>query len=491
MELIASPKAGSKPARDVPPGRAALFILLTSGYFIFFTWPGLRLPFASDDLMNLAEHWRHGPWRLFYSNFLLWHDFYRPMGGFFYVPIFHFFGLNPVAYHAALLPLLLLLAGLAYLLARTLGATALEAWLAALVVSCHAGLAFLYFESKYIYDVLCAIFYAGALICYIGARSRGRLLRARETALFSALFLCALNSKEMAVTLPVMLLAYEWLFRSADSFRLLRRYTVPAIAAAMTAVFVYGRVWRGLGRQPGYAVKFTFARLAGFQQRQFQDIFLQAEYVGGWVPIVAVWLLVTYLAWRRPRPLLRFCWIWIMVTPLPLEFLDGRAGATLAIPLLGWAMLGAVTAVGLARLLARDMENEPGLRQLGPQARLAVVVALMAIAWAGWNGSLFKSTLRSYDPGAPTAAVIRQFQLLNPKARPRSMVVFLNEPFGTWDMAFIAELWFHDRTVAIRLQNKTPLTAAQLARADYIFDWRDGRLLAAGGAATGSPSPRP
>lgn len=483
----------------VPRFRAAVFGLLTAAYFLFFTWGGLDAPFSADDLMNLAEHWRHGPWRLFYSNFLLWHDFYRPMGGFFYVPIFHFFGLNPLAYHAALLPLLLLLAGLAYWLARTLGATALEAWLAALIMSCHAGLAFLYFDSAYIYDVLCAIFYAGALICYVRARSQQRLLNAREMALFFVLFLCALNSKEMAVTLPLMLLAYEWLYHGPGGARpvqpagmgALQRYAIPAIAAAMTAVFVYGRVWRGLGRQPGYAVKFTFARLASFQQRQFQDIFLQTNYGGGWVPILAVWLLVTYLAWRRPRPLLRFCWLWIMLTPLPLEFLDGRAGATLAVPLLGWAILGAVTAVGLARALARDMENEPGLRRLGPQARLGVVLSLMVIGWAAWNWSLFESTVRTYDPGVPTAAVIRQFQLLNPKVRPRAMVVFLNDPFDGWDMSFIAELWFHDRSLAIRLQKKTPLTPAQLARADYIFDWRGGRLVAAGGAATGPRSPRP
>ena len=96
-----------------------------------------------------------------------------------------------------------------------------------------------------------------------------------------------------------------------------------------------------------------------------------------------------------------------------------------------------------------------------------------------------RAPCEAYDPGVPTDAVIRQFQLLNPKVRPHAMVVFLNDPFDTWDMAFIAELWFHDRTVAIRLQKKTPLTAAQLARADYIFDWRGGRLVAAGGAATG------
>jgi len=64
--------------------------------------------------------------------------------------------------------------------------------------------------------------------------------------------------------------------------------------------------------------------------------------------------------------------------------------------------------------------------------------------------------------------------------RQHDTVVFLNDPFDDWDMAFIAELWFRDRTVSIRLNKKTPLTAEELARADFLFDWREGRLVPVG-----------
>ena len=460
------------------------FALLIAGYFVFVTWGSMGVPFASDDMMNLAEHWRHGPFRMFYSNFLLWHDFYRPMGGVFYVPIFHFFGLNPLPYHIALKGLVLVLIALVYPLARGLGASALESWFAALIVAGHAGLVNLYFESSYIYDLLCAIFCAGALLCYVRSRSLGRPLDGTSTALFFTLFLCALNSKEMAVTLPVMLLAYEWLYHGPPSAgRSLRRFAIPGIAGAMTAVFLYGRVFRGLGRQPGYLVDYSLTRLLSFQQRQFQALFLQTDPSGGWAPIVLVWLAATYFAWRRNRPLLRFCWIWIVLTPLPLEFLEGRGGATLAVPLLGWAILGAEAALGLARRIAQDMEGEPGFGRLRLPARLALVTSGLVIAWAGLNKQRFESTLETYSTGLPTMEVIHQFEALNPKARPHSMVVFLNDPFDSWDMSFIAELWFRDRTVAIRLQKKTPLTPAQLARANYVFDWRGGRLIAVGGTA--------
>ena len=43
--------------------------------------------------------------------------------------------------------------------------------------------------------------------------------------------------------------------------------------------------------------------------------------------------------------------------------------------------------------------------------------------------------------------MIQQFRALHPHVRPHSHVVFLNDPFSEWDMLFIADLWFRDRTV--------------------------------------------
>src|SRR4051812_11225827 len=43
------------------------------------------------------------------------------------------------------------------------------------------------------------------------------------------------------------------------------------------------------------------------------------------------------LAFRRPRPVLRFCWAFLLIAPLPIEFLQGRGSASLYIPFIGWA----------------------------------------------------------------------------------------------------------------------------------------------------------
>jgi hypothetical protein len=79
--------------------------------------------------------------------------------------------------------------------------------------------------------------------------------------------------------------------------------------------------------------------------------------------------------------------------------------------------------------------------------------------------------------GAQTWQVIQQFRALNPHVRPRSHVVFLHDPFTEWDMLFIADLWFRDRSVTVNVQRLTPLPQPALDRADALFDYREGKLI--------------
>ena len=90
--------------------------------------------------------------------------------------------------------------------ARLLGSGEVAASLAALVVCYHAGLSMLYYNTAFVYDALCGFFYLAAFVYYALIRAGGRSLSLRQTAIFLGLYLCALNSKEMAVTLPAVLL---------------------------------------------------------------------------------------------------------------------------------------------------------------------------------------------------------------------------------------------------------------------------------------------
>jgi hypothetical protein len=412
------------------------------------------------------------------------------MGGLFYLPILSFAGLNPVPYQAALLLILLVNVFLIYRFARLLGAGELAAGLAGLVACYHAGLHNLYYNAACVYDVLCCFFYLAAFLYYLRIRQAGRIPGVRQTGLFLALFLCALNSKEMAVTLPVMLLVYEWIYHRpalTDRTTLLAWLRGPAQvslwAAALTALDLYGKV---LGPEPlvnaeAYRPVFVLSRVRDFQRLSLGDLFF--GWGSGWGGILLLYAAMAYLAWRRaqgaPRPALRFLWWFLVVTPLPIEFLVGRSQACLYIPLVGWAIFGAVILVDLAGALGEVLEREPLGRHLGRRGFAALLVALAIFLWARQNRQ-YKRTYAEPEMaslGHESWEVIQQFRAVNPRVRPGSKVAFLDDPFHSWDMLFLAELWFRDRTLDIHVERHGPLTPQELAEQDSIFTFESGELV--------------
>jgi hypothetical protein len=147
--------------------------------------------------------------------------------------------------------------------------------------------------------------------------------------------------------------------------------------------------------------------------------------------------------------------------------------------MIGGAVFAAVVLVDVARAAADFLSREPLLGRLGRPALFAVLLAAAVFYWGRVN--LNRKTLNAKPVmaalGRQTAEVIEQFRELNPQVTPGSHVVFLNDPFEEWDMLFIADLWFRDRSITVHLQKKTPLTPASLAAIPSWFDYRDGRLV--------------
>jgi len=464
-----------------------------AGYFLYFSWDRLQVPCSSDDLMNLDFYWKRGFWWMAGAHFPLWHGFYRPMGAVFYLPLFEAFGLNPAAYHAVIMLLLLANASLLYRLAKVLGAGELAAGLAALIVCYHAGLSGLYFYTGFVYDVLCFFFYVGALVFYAGVRRRGRRLSAWETAVFLGLFLCALNSKEMAVTLPVILLVYEWIYHrpalgsGKDLLAWLRGPgRVALCGAGMSLLSLYGKAFGPdpLLNAPGYRPIFSLHQVRQFQTTSLGDLLLNQHY-SGWVRILGMWALLLYLAWRRDRPVLRFCWWFVLITPLPVEFLEHRTGANLYVPLAGMAIFGAVIFADLARWLAGVPARETIFRRVDRRVLLAVIVAAGVYFWAHRNHYLKEWLVRPAmaRTGKLQGEIVQQFRALHPHVAPGSRLAILNDPVEPNDPLngletyFIAELWFRDRSAVVYLQRLNRLSLEELAQMDHLFTFENGKLV--------------
>ena len=451
----------------VSRARTVAFAALILTYFLYFSWDRLPVHFSSDDMMNMAYHWSLPPVRLLLAQFAIWQGVHRPMAGLFYTSLFGLFGLNPVPFHAVIALFELGVVCLMYRLATLLRCGSAVAVLVAFVASYHVGLVDLFYNIAYCYDVLCCFFYLSALTYYIRIRQAGGSPRGHQWGLLAALYVCALNSKEMAVTLPVIVLAYEWCYHRAQ-FRLRGPITSGIlIAAALNLVFIYGAVFgsQGLTHESGYQPVFSLGRIVAFQRTSLADL-LFLDRTLGWKAILALWVILFVLAWKRADPALRFCWLMMVVTPLPIEFLEGRGRACLYIPLAAWAIFASTLVVRLVGVV-----RPPVIRH--------TLLAVCLLLWADYNrfNKIHYVKPAMADLGRQTWEVIGQIRALHPRARPHSLVVFLDDPFPAWDMLFIARLWFRDRTVRIELQSKMPLAAAELAQADSVFTFESGRLV--------------
>ena len=105
--------------------RGLAFALLLAAYFLYFAWDGMSAPIAVDTFANIYGYWKQGaPW-LLGAQLQLWGGNYRPLGGLFYLALFHFFDLNPLPYHLVMALIVLANAYWVYVFARILGCTEL------------------------------------------------------------------------------------------------------------------------------------------------------------------------------------------------------------------------------------------------------------------------------------------------------------------------------------------------------------------------------
>jgi len=460
--------------------------MLLIGYFVFLCRSSLTVHFAPDDPMNMAAAFRIPPWELALSPLILWKPLYRPLAGWLFVPLLRLFGLNPLPFHAVMLALVLVNVFLVYRSAKLLGACERAAWTVALIFCYHAGLKDLYYNTAFIYDALCGSLYLGALLYYVSTRRRG-VLTWYQTVLFLGLQLLALSAKEMALTLPAALLAYELIYEKPVNWyprRLAVWIRGPGCCilagGIVDLVYLRGRLFGdgGLGRSAAYRPALSLERALDFWIRAFGDLFEEWQGIR-LTEVIVIWAALFYLAWRRPRPVLRFAFLFLLLTPAPIEFLTGRAGACLYIPMFGWAVFLSTVFIDLADALANLLSREPLLRLLQPRYLSVPLMAAGLFFWVHQNLEFKRSFI---DPTTANLApktwkAIQQMKELNPHVGHHRTVVFLNDPFGTYDMSFIAELFFRDPTVTIRLNSQTPLAPEEVASAALVFDYKDGNLV--------------
>ncbi|MBI5087212.1 MAG: hypothetical protein HZB13_21755 [Acidobacteria bacterium] len=442
-----------------------------AAFFLRFVLPSLSTGFAVDDPMNIHYYWQAGPSQLLRNLLLFATDFERPMGGVYYSLLYQFFGLNPLPYHAAAAALLLVNCLLAFRFARLISGCFLTAALAVMPLAFQPRMAQLTYLPSYIFDILCFTFFVAALAYYVSIRSAGLLLTWKQTAVFLMLYAAALESKEMAVTLPLLAFLYEAIYHSAAKDNLRRRLTPTLLSGLLTAVFLLGKA---LGQDSllnnlAYQPVLTFQRYTESTAR-FLDILLIGAIPRSlltpavlFVPAVTLCLLF----WRGCRRDVRWLLCFVCITPLPVAFIPGREGGCLYIPLFGWALLASTAILWLcARLQALS------------RFALPIVLALVVAGyWIRAERVSRRTVPAVLAAGRLTASVLSQIRSAQPAVPRGSRIYVVNDPFELWDAKFLFELQYKDPTVSVALGRLTPLPPNDIAAMDYVFTFDAGRLV--------------
>jgi hypothetical protein len=461
------------------------FAAIVLAYFVWFVGPGLSGRFDNDDPWNIYYYWSRGTGELIRNLFLFFSTYFRPMGGVYFASLYHFFGVSPFPYHVVTTALLLLNTFLAYRFGRQITGSQLAGGLTALATTYHARMAQTVYLPTFVFDVLCFTFYFLALTYYLSIRARGVLPTWKQTIAFLLLYVCALDSKEMAVTLPVIVLLYEVIWHApagitvASALKWLKHEALPSlIGGALTAVYILGKAFGpgSLMTDEEWRPVFTWSRYWGSTSRFVNIILYPKNMEHGFFQrgsILALAAMLLFIAWRSRRKDLLLMWCFLWITPLPITFLAYKEGGRLCIPLVGWM----VFLICISLWLCRAVIKLPGLKLIPTRLALGVlVVAGIAAYWAIMEHANRFVLPGIRDPGKLTEEMFRQVREVQPSVKPGSKIYVLKNPFANWSMKFIFELTYHDRSVNVRLAEKQPLPPAEVEQMDYIFTYEDGRL---------------
>ena len=449
--MIAQP-----PARGVPSVRLVLATLTLAALLALAIF-GIGGSWMPEDLVRLHHFWAKDYWKLAKENVLLYWNSGEPLTGLVELTVFNLCGLHAIGFHALALAVFAADLFLLFRLAILLGCSSLHAGFAVFLMTIHAGLWRMYFRVSGLEHALALLFFSGALLHYVRIRSAGRRLSARDTAILIALYVAAFNSSPVALSLPLVLWLYEWVY-GRPGWPEVR----PMVwASAFALIFLAGQ-----GVRPGMFWEWwlsgnveTTAELAYCSPNSFS-----------FRAMCLAWAILFYIAFRRRRPELRFAFGLFPISMLPYALTPDRFLNNTHIPAYGVALVLASVVAGAVEFIGRE---PPFRRWPAGLAEAAATVAVAAILTFYAHG--FSAGPRP-DPlygDRDIAFALGELRRLDPRIPPRSSVAFLNDPTWAHSMIRLAPLWFRDR----RLRLAFPAPGSALQGADAVFEFQGGKLV--------------
>ncbi len=445
------------PGKHAKAGRwfDALLLSLLVVAFAIVTRRMAGLFFSGDDLMNMHAAWSADFGELLRAQFIPWLPVYRPLGQLIHRLIYANYDFNPVPLYLLHWLLQVLNVVVAYRFCRVLGLPLPAALVALSVTVLHGAYRELYTNAGTIFDQLWFLFAALAVMQYARMRRDGWRWWA-GLAVTGALCMLAMNSKEGAITIPVVLLAYECIYvapglwwrdrkngRTSDAKSGRRTWLVRALTAfvvlgALSAAFYFGRVQRTLDffDNPAYRPEFSFIH---WLDRVASYLGMEVYQAVDFTPLAtALVLAATLLAavWLRNRCML-FGWVFFVLSITPVALIGLKSGYVLYVPNLGLSLYcGALFDAVMARVGWKFHTARAG-------AAAAVIISIVLyVHWANWR-QMFPTGKSAQE--ILTAYLSREYPTL-----PRgSRILLASDHFDkeTFDAIFNVRLFYGDRSI--------------------------------------------
>jgi hypothetical protein len=279
-----------------------VFAISLAVSFLIANRPAYRGFFTDDDLDNIAN--ARGVEFSYYLVALIKpmisaDAVFRPVPDLYYYVLSRTAVLNFTPYVAVIQCIHLLNVFLVWLLARALGATRIGAGAASALFAFHAAMLTIYWRPMYIFDLVSATFALLTLLAYL----RGSLVSS------VILFWLAMKCKEVVIFLPLVLLAYEWIFGKRRWVRVIPFLAISALFGIWALVF-------NAHRENDYSLRFTFAAFWTCGQFYASKLVLGPAWAG-----LAALAVAGVFAGNR---LVRFGLVTFFALMLVLLFLPGR-----------------------------------------------------------------------------------------------------------------------------------------------------------------------
>jgi hypothetical protein len=464
--------------------RVHLLFLLVVIYCLALNRKAVQAHFAADDMMNLGGYWQEGFLKVLRNNILFWGAGYRPMGGLFYLPIYRFFGMEALPYRVVLIAVILANAYLSCWVAKTLSGSTAAGLLTGLGAGAHAAMVDIYYSTSDLYDILAYFFSMWVLLLYARIRQRGQIPSAGLTAWLAVLYVCALNSKEIAIATGGFVIAYELIFHWpaaewAEGTTGIRKWLatqgrVPAVVFVLSTIYVAAKLFgpNPLRQFAEYRPVFSLERYVDSGVHHLDELFYLHDVVAWQFWALQAVLLAILLFYRR-SPALRWCCFYALTATLPIAFIPRRGAGSLYLPLFGWAMLVSVIAVESARRIAPTLSWPAFTIPRAAIANLLLVGAGYAMVsstveyWKHRPGEYLESQQLTWD-------TIRQVRELPYRPKRGQRVIYLNNPFADWDIVFISKLVWNVPDVDVQILQKLP--GAKPETFDAVLDFEGGKI---------------